>query len=1013
MYSSSPASEQSPSQTSWELFCLNFIRTAATGISSFSFRFRPPAFSRGVGVLSLGLLGCSLATGQLAVRIPDQTLASNNLVYVKRNADSSDIKAEGPNKPIEGEIWIATKEGVYIVDEGSSEATKIPGLPSDVQAIFKLDRRVWISTRVGVFHVGIEDHQSRQVLPAGAELLDILSVRGVLWLLTNKGVYRIDNDTAQPQLIQIPTHNVTSIAATASDEVLLGTSDGAYRATNNTAAQLIPNSPIDIQCFAYVGGVLWLGTKEHGIYYMDSADSFTSVTMPPPPQGTSSPNQSPKDITSITEVNGRVQFTARDSIFTIVNNSNATDTPRQIVVLVTKSPGMAIRGSYYSQDSIGSKQAASQDSLPKGLPPTDYLLAQELMLATDQGLYLRQGETQRRIPDEPLVVNKMIVVNGHPWIATDKGTYRIDRDVVLKVDIQSEEWWWKSIIEGKWPQQNLLKVSGTVTPVVYYGRANANGEDSADLFRKYKSEPQVILEMSSEGFREAVKNEAKEYALPKNIGKQLNPGSGFVYYRIRDRWGNTFEDRIPVVVIPGPLVTSVLIAGLWLLSLLLLITLAPVSSVCFALLMNRNIRRIGYFNLVPIAITLLPPVRLHVLRRYRQELMNDQAFSEWQARFVVPSDKFLPSGFLRLVGRHRKVFLLGESGIGKTSYFKYLVTKQLANPAKDNPLRKIIPIFLPLGRYKGCQPLEMVHTQLASYGQLTDEEITSSFLQRGGFLILFDGLNEVDSATRNMLNTFIERHWITNYFCVSSQEDYLEFAAERIQLDTLNKEKIDEFLRKQLEANRAEKLICNLTPEIYALYKIPQELELAIGLLEDDPSSQLPVSRQELYERKLLPIFHRWELNGNGNYAERLIERAYEMVSSSELSFDPPLPKNPLPLQMKNDLLESRLQIRRDGQYFFIHEQIIAFLAAKYFAPRWRDLLAKQAAVDFNWQPMLRFTLFYLDKSEEIRDLFLALLDKNKFLAIDLFKWLNTSNSDLGKEWSLSFEQKLGQAMLN
>jgi len=608
----------------------------------------------------------------------------------------------------------------------------------------------------------------------------------------------------------------------------------------------------------------------------------------------------------------------------------------------------------------------------------------------------------------------MIVVNDHPWIASDRGTYRIDRDVAIKLDIQSEDWWWKSIIEAKWLLPNLLRVSGTVTPVVYYEHANSNRRDeSADLYRKYQGEPQVILEMNAEAFGEALKNDAKEYGLPKNIGKQLNPGTGFVYYRVRDQWGNTFENRIPVVVIPGPLITSILVAGVWVFSLLLLIAFAPVSSVCFALLMNRNIRRVGYFNLVPIALTLLPPVRLHVLRRYRQELKNDKALTEWQARFVVPSDKFLPSHFLALIGRHRKVFLLGQSGIGKTSYFKYLVTTQLANPAQDNPLGKIVPIFLPLGRYRGCQPLEMIHTQLASYGQLTDEEITSTFLQRGGFLIFFDGLNEADSDTRNMLNSFIERHWIRNYFCVSSQEDYLEFAAERTQLDTLNKEKINEFLRKQLKAKRAEELISNLTPEIYAIYKIPQDLELAIELLEDGPDSLLPASRQELYERKLLPIFHEWELDGNGDYAERLFARAYEMISSSEISFDPPMPKNPIPLEIKNDLLESRLLIGRNGQYYFSHEQISAFLAAKYFVSRWRDLLVKQAAVEFNWEPMLRFALFYINTSEEIRDLFFALLERNKFLAIDLFKWLNISKPGLGKEWSYWFEQKLGQAMLN
>jgi hypothetical protein len=112
----------------------------------------------------------------------------------------------------------------------------------------------------------------------------------------------------------------------------------------------------------------------------------------------------------------------------------------------------------------------------------------------------------------------------------------------------------------------------------------------------------------------------------------------------------------------------------------------------------------GYFNLVPIVITVLPPVRLHVLRRYIHELSNDKTLAAWKDRFVVPEDRFLPLRFLELVGQHRKIYLRGQSGIGKMSFFKFLVSTQLANAAKRQPLRKMVPVFLPLSRYKGCKP---------------------------------------------------------------------------------------------------------------------------------------------------------------------------------------------------------------------------------------------------------------------------------------------------------------------
>ena len=45
---------------------------------------------------------------------------------------------------------------------------------------------------------------------------------------------------------------------------------------------------------------------------------------------------------------------------------------------------------------------------------------------------------------------------------------------------------------------------------------------------------------------------------------------------------------------------------------------------------------------------------------------------EWKERFVVPSENFLPESFGQLLEKQRVILLIGQSGIGKTSYFRFL-----------------------------------------------------------------------------------------------------------------------------------------------------------------------------------------------------------------------------------------------------------------------------------------------------------------------------------------------------
>jgi len=221
-------------------------------------------------------------------------------------------------------------------------------------------------------------------------------------------------------------------------------------------------------------------------------------------------------------------------------------------------------------------------------------------------------------------------------------------------------------------------------------------------------------------------------------------------------------------------IVGAVVAVIYILLILLLIILAPYIEFCQQLLMNPWVRKYGSFGLIPIILSVFPPARQHLLRRYFRRLTKEKEFSDIQPTFVIPGNEFDPNALGTLLLEERKLLLLGQTGIGKTFYFEYLTGYYARN--NNTPPAGAIPIFLPLARYKGDVPENIYTAQLSAFGQLSDRELNSWFLQKGGFLFFIDGLNEVDEATRHRISAFVDQHSKTNYFCISSQQMYPEFA---------------------------------------------------------------------------------------------------------------------------------------------------------------------------------------------------------------------------------------------
>lgn len=942
---------------------------------------------------------------QVAVRIPDKALECRGMARLTRTGVASDSLNTKEISPDATELWIATSDGVYVIQERSSTYEKLQALPLDIRKIVVANKLVWLSAPNGIIRVNPADRHGQVILP-GVELNMAVETKAATWLLTSKGVYRValNSDTANP--IEI-TRSINCLAAISDGQVLLGADDGIYITSNDGPVAYVAGSPRDVHCLTVTPEHTWVGTKS-GIFSFDGPGVFSPVQQPS--------NTPATDVSRIYGAENVTWFVAGRDIFLIVEQHDDSGRARLVAVPLGRITQGNIKGVQYLKTTVGSSLSENFSTSDKDKnTPREFLLSQELWVGTDEGLFLYQdGQKIKTVPDKNMSVSELVFSDGHPWVATDKGVFRVDRDVSIKFDLRQEDSWWKSIVEVLFQKQ--IRVSGIVGVDASYVQSTAShGIDGTDPYDS--SIPRhfaFIMEMDRKEFNRAIQDKEHEYSLAKNLRKELNWGTGSVFYDVRDQWDNSFEGRMPVIVMPGPLLLSAFLVPAWALSLILIIIFAPHSVFCMNVLMNKNIRKYGYFNLVPIIITVVPPIRSHVLRRYFDALKDDSNLTEWQNRYVVPSDIFVPAQSFEALVQHRKLILLGQSGIGKTSYFKYLISTCLLDANIGTKLRRLVPIFLPLNRYRNTEPAEMIHTQLASYGQLTDSKVTLNFLDTGGFLIFFDGLNDLDADARNALTAFVERYWLRNYFFMSSQEDYPEFGAQRVQLEALNRGSIQTLLSKRLPEDRVDRILSTLDADMYELYKVPQELELAIELLIENSDETLPRTRQELYEKKLLPVFGKWKREGQSEFCQILIARTYQALRAKEIFFDPQPPKASLPDEIKRELVKAKLLVPRLDQYCFSHDQIRAFLAAKYIAPRWRELFKEaDLTIDFSWQSTLRFTIGYMEGQEnELRDILLQLISKDKLLAIELFKWLNETNAKITESWSSLFTRNLGEAMV-
>ena len=266
-------------------------------------------------------------------------------------------------------------------------------------------------------------------------------------------------------------------------------------------------------------------------------------------------------------------------------------------------------------------------------------------------------------------------------------------------------------------------------------------------------------------------------------------------------------------------------------------------------------------------------------RRYPNGFDDLQAIFLGNATFSEKSEKGQDG--LQAVRKHRRLFILGKPGAGKTTFLKYVMLTTLAGKLDSDVPR--IPILICLRDLRGLNaPLfDVIARQFECCGFPDARRFVAAQLNAGRGLVLFDGLDEVnaDQAERERVIRAIEafsqefdqsRIVIT---CRVAAEEYHFEKFTYVEMADFEPEQAQAFVRHWFETTQNAETRLLGTPEEHAarffakfeknerlreLAKSPLllTLMLCIGFEE---AQTFPDRRSEIYQEALDVLLRRWD----------------------------------------------------------------------------------------------------------------------------------------------------------
>lgn len=557
-------------------------------------------------------------------------------------------------------------------------------------------------------------------------------------------------------------------------------------------------------------------------------------------------------------------------------------------------------------------------------------------LLTENGLFnYSPSGTVDKLPWKPRRLRDIGEVGNGVWFSDPRSLYYLasDRNVAVK---------FSSIGRLGYVDQSITKFlewvgihdaypSGLYKVEVSYNKV---GNDSKLIKPK---NPRIIF---WEG--EWSQDESPSPSTQKSVNLSISSGNSLIgattyNYYLEDDWGNQREGRIHIKSVARVETIAGITYAVILLSSILIIYLAPYSTLANDFVMNKNLRRWASLFCMPILLS-APLARRHLLKRYRKVISvntNEAALS-----YVVPPEFPVADDLLEGIATDRTWFVFGASGIGKTQYLLYVCNKC----ANDSSCR-FLPVYIPLRRYETAKPEDVLKGELLKSGQFKDDDLLSEILRRDHLIFLIDGLNEASSGTHRLWASFVQVHSENHAFVLTSQvkEERFDFTKVTVKVPPLGTPQIKHIATKCL-GDSSEEFLAELSRGGIALANNPQNLMVLIRAFEADLS--LPRTQYELYEYLIAPVFKKWEEEGNETYISALRQIATEGMASGSASVDK------LSSSAVSDLLDQRLVVHRGKRREIVHDKVLYYVVANYLLEEGVNLQALDA-LGSNWKNVM------------------------------------------------------------
>jgi len=354
---------------------------------------------------------------------------------------------------------------------------------------------------------------------------------------------------------------------------------------------------------------------------------------------------------------------------------------------------------------------------------------------------------------------------------------------------------------------------------------------------------------------------------------------------------------------------------------------------------------------------------LPLVRRYRDQKMPDHYIP--QSAFLAHSSETNPprisatpaslqdlfrSDQLKAQDRERAL-ILGRSGTGKSVLLRYLAcgtSKQFLEGKTD-----FLPVLIDLGSHPpGDKDFSrLILNELRGADVELPDDTLLFFLEKGGFLVLIDSLNEVhnETALAQMLHTFLNRD-ARNRIILASQTDPLERNDILLyKLSEVTGEQAKEHL-VAVDALSSKDQWDDLPAEAKEMASNPQDLDLLSTILQHTKPELAPTHRADLYRDILKKdsALKDWFSKGSEEIraiyalAYRMLNETQQLLQRDNLARWLSVDDNDLPTESIEDIVtavERSRMFKAEVSYSEagLEQKVIGFrheLMGKYLAAR-------------------------------------------------------------------------------